>query len=141
DGNGVIDGMDSKLVATNSGNMFPAEVSSDTTRTVSYGYDEDGRVKRLYVPEDPVYDYTQDYDGMGRLQYISQNSYLAYEYAYDKASNVTRRLHHYANNASINYTYDKLSRITDLQITKENPAQSLFYEHYTYTEMNRIDSL
>jgi len=57
-GDGVIDGEDTKLVEANAGNEFESQAPPQgTVRQVKYAYDDDGRVTNIEIPG--LYNYTQ----------------------------------------------------------------------------------
>jgi len=142
---GIINVGDRTLVRNNSGQNVPI---APPAGQVSYQYYKDGRVKQLYLPNND-YNFNYNYDGMGRLEWITQNSNpnARHQYQYDAASNVTARLN-YANNTSLNFVPDELNRIADETINVQQAAgisdqyESYQFSHlqYRYDGMNRLVS-
>jgi RHS repeat-associated protein len=112
------------------------------TVSVDHGYDDEGKEKHLWVPgANPSYDYTFDYDAMGRFETISPTGgSIAFQYYYDAASNETRR-HNYLSSTQLDqfYNRDELNRIWRLEVKKG--AMSLGREDYGYDVMNRLISV
>jgi RHS repeat-associated protein len=140
---GGINATDRSIVSLYSGTALPGGPGND----VSYAYNDDGRVTRLYIPG-TGYDYTQTYDSIGRLKTIfpTNPSSEYYQYTYDKASNVLNRLTHVVLNdtdysRSIDYTPDELNRIHELRVNVPTSVISLgWFSHETYghDSMNRL---
>ena len=104
---------------------------------VSYPwYDDDGKLKRVLVPG-ASYDYTYDYDTMGRFWTISTGGSVAFKYYYDAASNETQR-DNLLNGVIQIYNPDNLNRIWRLDVKKG--ASLLGREDYGYDVMNRLVS-
>jgi RHS repeat-associated protein len=105
---------------------------------VSYPwYDDDGKLKRVFVPG-ATYDYTYDYDTMGRFWTISTGGSVAFKYHYDDASNETQR-DNLLNGVIQIYNPDNLNRIWRLDVKKG--ASLLGREDYGYDVMNRLVSI
>lgn len=148
---GIINGGDETPVKVYSGTNLPT-VAPDQAADVSYEYDADSRMTRLYIPSS-TYDFDHGYDGLGRLKtIIPSTTYPYYQYGYDKTSNVTARTTFLNATTSVGlvYTPDNLNRIKDLTInvpsqkipTTAAIARTWFTkQHYYYDEMNRLTGI
>jgi RHS repeat-associated protein len=108
--------------------------------SVSYPwYDDDGKLKRVFVPG-ATYDYTFGYDlTMGRFEkiFITGNNNPLFQYHYDDASNERQR-DNLLNGVIQIYNPDNLNRIWRLDVKK---GANLFgREDYGYDAMNRLVS-
>jgi RHS repeat-associated protein len=144
DANGIIDEADAEAVKANASNEVPTLISAQ--KAVFYEYDGDARVKRIYVwpGGDNQYDFSQDYDDMGRLKTIYRTGHtnpIPFEYTYDPASNVTLltcRLPQ-SQNVFLNYSVDALNRISHMSV--DRPGGQFTSEWYGYDMMNRLQSV
>jgi RHS repeat-associated protein len=107
--------------------------SSGPNIPVQYAYNEDGTEKQLYVSgvTGTNYDFTYQYDALGRFEKISPTGNpVSFQYGYDAASNEAWRLNN-VTTVKQTYTFDSLNRMTrrDLAGTTANPAP---YEAYGY---------
>ena len=100
-------------------------------------HDADGKLTRMYVGgASPVYDYTFDYDDMGRFETIKPTGGSAvFQYHYDPASNEIQR-DNLQNGVQQIYPRDSLNRMLYL-----NLSNGLSHEGYDYDAMNRLRSV
>ena len=100
-------------------------------------HDTDGKLIRMYVGgASPAYDYTFDYDDMGRFETIKPTGGSAvFQYHYDAASNEVQR-DNLQNGVQQIYPRDSLNRMLYL-----NLSNGLSHEGYVYDAMNRLRSV
>ena len=100
-------------------------------------HDADGKLTRMYVAgASPAYDYTFDYDDMGRFETIKPTGGSAvFQYHYDAASNEVQR-DNLQNGVQQIYPRDNLNRMLYL-----NLSNGLSHEGYEYDAMNRLRSV
>ena len=145
---GGISSSDIALVKARSGDLVPDAPLPGPTFDVSYEYDNDGRVSRLFLQPANIYDFHYSYDGLGRLEGISQanNGSPSYQYTYDDASNVLERNNIYGNSRQT-FSYDVLNQKSERDINATyydpNPPYAahpyLFSkEQYGYDAMGRL---
>jgi RHS repeat-associated protein len=111
------------------------QILGGMSKSVIYGYDDDGKVNRMFVNGVTGYDFTYSYDAMGRLEKIFPTSGgLPFQYYYDAASNETER-DNLNNGVNKIYPRDALNRVQYVDVIK---GTTLGRETYTYDMMNRI---
>ncbi|HKP04416.1 MAG TPA: RHS repeat-associated core domain-containing protein [Chthoniobacterales bacterium] len=135
---GVINGDDVNDVSETSGEDEQAVAAAGPQATVEYRYDDDGRPKNLSVL--PIYSYDYTYDGLGRLEWITEPNVTpgnegSYKYSYDPASNVTARVN-YTNGTTLSFAPDELNRPTQEAILSGN--DTLSHLHHGYDSMGRL---
>jgi RHS repeat-associated protein len=147
--NGAINATDISLVKAHAGKTVA--FSPGYTVDVSYRRDGDDRVKKLFVPGvNGGYSYEYTYDGIGRLEKVFQSgdSNPHYQYTYDRASNVTKRMN-FLNDTAQTFIPDEINRI------RERTIQAAWYEAYPngrhnydfsrevygYDRMNRLQTM
>jgi RHS repeat-associated protein len=113
-----------------------------SSHTVSYTYRADSKVVEVATG---TYDFLFNYDAMARLEKIqgASDSSTDYQYYYDAASNVTKRIVWF-NGASATFTYDNLNRASERDInvpTSQIPRGWFSKEHYGYDVMNRLTNV
>jgi RHS repeat-associated protein len=110
-----------------------------TAVDVNHDYDDDGKENHLWAPY-LSYDYTFDYDTMGRFETIKPTGgNIAFRYYYDAASNEIHRDNLLNGGVTQIYNRDNLNRIWRLDVKKG--AVLLGREDYGYDAMNRLASV
>jgi RHS repeat-associated protein len=102
-------------------------------------YDDDGRLKQIQLSG--AYDYTFDYDSMGRFVTITPTGgSVGFRYSYDAASNVTHRYTYPSGSVTLDQQTppDSLNRISSRWIYKNGSPLAGAAEGYTYDHMNRL---
>jgi YD repeat-containing protein len=112
------------------------------TKSANYVYDGDGNVTWMNVSpfDNPSYNWTFSYDGMGRFEkiFVYGAANPSFKYAYDTASNVTNRSTYLPNTVTVDqYTpRDSLNRMSGRWLYKSGTPFAP--QGYVYDRMNRL---
>ena len=115
------------------------------TRSANYVYDGDGNVTWMNVSpfDNPSYNWTFSYDGMGRFEkiFVYGAANPSFQYSYDGASNVTNRSAKLPNSVTVDqYTpRDSLNRMSGRWLYKNGTPFAP--QGYIYDRMNRLTKL
>jgi RHS repeat-associated protein len=126
--------------------------------TVSFAYDDRGRVTSTTDVHGSVVEYT--YDANGNRTQLKFNSNVQTEYAYDDAGRLTTLTDENSNDFNYSYdvlnrltamtrpngitsfySYDNLSRLTRLKHDKVSPAANLYDFQYSYNNASQISQI
>jgi RHS repeat-associated protein len=99
---------------------------------IAYAYDANGNRTSMTVDGSPYADYS--YDALNRMTDLSDSSAVVATYAYDATGNPTSRT--LLNGVVSTYEYDGLSRLTRLR--DDQGATSILDNQYTYTTAQQI---
>ncbi len=100
-------------------------VTGGTSRTMSYGYDEDGNRASIVYPDGATFDYT--YTGRNQLHEILSDSFPVASYGYNVNGDMTGR--GFRGGASSTYAFDALDRVTHITHSFNRDTRTFDYDY------------